>query len=383
MDTRIAVPPLASLPDALDKARAFTAGGHVLSVYLSTDPQRVTGAGHRLAFRTAVQDARDRLAASGDTSLVAYDRAVDAVDEVLDQLASLGDPALALFAHSNGDVLMTPVPIQIADQVTWSPRAAVAPLEEALDECERVVVCLVDKERARILSLFLGEITERTRIFSEVPGKQKTGDWFGLSEARYLRHHEDHVMRHMKKVVRELSRELQTHPFDRLIVGGPDEALQMFRVQLSTPLRARVAGTIRVPLFASDAEVLDAALVVAEAAERSEEVAQVRALIDDATTEHVALGEAQTLAALNAGRMHVLVVAGDLTRSGALCPDCGRIDLVAGPCPTCGATLASEPDLRELAIRAAIAQGARIEIVHGTAAELLGQQGGLGGWTRY
>ena len=383
MDTGTAVPPLASLPVALEKARSLPASGNVLSVYLSTDPQRVTGAGHRIAFRTAAQEARARLISQSEASVVAFDHAVDAVDKVLDQLASLGDPALGFFAHHGGQVLITPLPIQVADQVTWSPRAAIAPLEEALDECERVVVCLVDKERARILSLVLGEITERVRIFSEVPGKQKTGDWFALAEARYARHHEDHVVRHMKKAVRELSRELQERPFDRLIIGGPDEALQLLRGHLSTPLRARVAGTIRVPLFASDEEVLDAALVVAGEAERREEAAQVAALVDDATTDHVALGVVQTLSALNAGRMHVLVVAGDLERAAAICNACGRIAVTAGICPTCGAALEEAPDLRELAVRAAVAQGARIEIVHAAAADRLNHHGGLGGWTRY
>jgi hypothetical protein len=49
---------------------------------------------------------------------------------------------------------------------------------------------------------------------------------------------------------------LRKHSFDRLLLAGPDESLAVLKRELPRPLRARLAGTISVPLFASDAEVL-------------------------------------------------------------------------------------------------------------------------------
>src|ERR1700724_1825644 len=96
----------------------------------------------------------------------------------------------------------------------------VEPLLDLLDEYERYAVALVDKEKARFFSVFLGEIEEHDDFKDFVPGKHDKG---GVSPANFQRHHEAHVFRHLKRTADYLANAYRQRPFDRLILAGPDE----------------------------------------------------------------------------------------------------------------------------------------------------------------
>lgn len=373
--------PNASVSDTLRAVRATPFPGPVLSVLLATFPERMLGEGHVIAFHDACKALRPQV---DERERGAFEHAVAQVDAYLARQPDLGAPGLAIYAGGEPDQLWaTTLPTRPVDRIVWDAQPAIEPLIEALDDAERIAVLLIDKERGRLFTIRLGEIEERHAFFDEVPGKQATGGWFGLSQARYARHHEDHVLRHVKHTIRMLTEELRSHPFDRLVIGGPDEAMEMLVHHLPRPLRGRFAGTISLPLFAPEADVLAAARDAATAIERRDELADIQALIDDAATPHVAIGLDDTLAALSEGRAHRLFAAATLSQGGARCEACGRLTVDVIPCPACGAATTPIADLREGAVEQAVDQGARVDIVSGAAADLLMARGGLGARTRH
>lgn len=369
-------------PTALETLRqAAPPGGRVLSVYLDTAPDRVEGQAYLLAYRDGCKALRASLPAEERES---FDAAAERVERFLVDVFTPTSPGVAIFSAPAGSYFfVVPLPNRPAEGLSWSDTPRLAPLQGVLDEYERIAVALFDKERARLLTIFLGSIESRRAFTDPVPGKQATGDWFGLSQSRYARHHEDHVRRHVKRTVDALLALLRERPFDRLILGGPEEALAMLRQHLPRPLRARLAGTINVELFASDQEVLRAAKPVAEAAERQAELEMVTELIDAATASHTALGLDETLTALNAGRVHLLLMADDFSAGGAQCPSCGWLAPTAIPCPACRTPMRTLADLRSAIVQSALAQGAKVEEVVGPAADRLLAHGGIGAWTRF
>jgi peptide subunit release factor 1 (eRF1) len=176
---------------------------------------------------------------------------------------------------------------------------------------------------------------------------------------------------------------LRSHSFDRLLVGGPEEALAVLLHQLPPPLRRRLDGTFRLELFASDAAVLRAVQPLLAASERRAEVAEIDELLNAATSAQVVLGIEPTLAALAEGRVHVLYLADFFGGVGGECENCGRLVPGPGPCPRCGGTVIPVADLGDRAMEQAVAQGARVDVVSGDAAARLAAQGGIGAWTRY
>lgn len=373
-----------SIPEVLDRLRSAPTDRRYLSVHLDTSPERTIGQAYATWLRDAIRQLRDTLGDADRDEQQRFERAAKAVETFVAGQATNEPAGLAVYADGTGDLeLAVPLPVSPLNLVAWKEHPAIEPLVDAIDEQERIVVLLIDKERTRLFTIFLGEIEERTVFADEVPGRQSTGDWFGLSQKRFQRHHEDHVLRHVKRTIRAMVDELRQHPFDRLFVSGSPEAVTTLIHQLPRPLRDRLAGTFELELFASDAEVLDAGLREAKLAERRYELDEVRALLDASTGQNAAVGADATLGVLNEARVHRLFVARDLDLDGAECPTCGRLLLQTGDCPVCGTPLEPVPSIRERAIASALDQGARVEVVAGEAADLLMENGGMAAWTRY
>jgi hypothetical protein len=60
----------------------------------------------------------------------------------------------------------------------------------------------------------------------------------------------------MRRVVDELGRQRERRAFDRLIIGGPPDAMNMLRQVLPRSLSGLVVGEFSGELFASDDQVL-------------------------------------------------------------------------------------------------------------------------------
>ena len=306
---------LVDVSNAVEELGFAPVGVRTLTVYLDTSPPRIRGQAYLLSFRDGCRAVRATVATEDEDAFEAA--RVRAEAYLVDQFVPKNH-GLALFATSGSeDIMVVPLPAAPADDIIWSERASIAPLEAMLDEYERLAVVLFDAEQARLFTVFLGAIESHQQFLDAVPGKQATGGWFGLEQTGFARHREDHLRRHAERTVRALMLLLRKHAFDRVLLAGPDEALAVLKRELPRPLRARLAGTLDLPLFASDADVLKATMRAAEAIERRTEEHLVEELLEDAATPHVVVGLAGTLNALADGRVHLLLIARDFDAPGA------------------------------------------------------------------
>jgi hypothetical protein len=245
-----------TIPVALDRL-STPPGGRFLSAYLDASPRRQAGRASRLAYLDGCKALR---AALDPAERARFDAAAAAVDRYLAEAFAPHRPRLALFVGADGGHgYAVALPRPPAEGVAWDERPRLEPLEAAVDDAARVAVVLFDQERTRLFTVWLGEVEERLAFADAVPGKQATGGWSGLAQARYARHREEHVLRHAKRTTRALMALLRRHPFDRLLLAGPDEALATLRHHVPRPLQARLAGTLELELSAGDVEVLAAA----------------------------------------------------------------------------------------------------------------------------
>lgn len=356
-------------------------GGKVMSLYLDTSPIRVEREAYLLAYRDLIKALRQEVPESEQKTLEA---AATRAEGFLVNEFSAGHPGLAIFAAAEPEYFYPiPLPRRPLEQMSWDSRPHLEPLREILDDNERVAVALFDSRRARLFTVFLGEVEERLTIEDQHLPKEQAGGWAALRQSRLGRRHDDRLVQHAKHTVAELTSLLRTSSFDRLLIGGPEEPLAVLRHHLTRSLRDRLAGELHLELFASDHDVREAVLRAATASERASEVAMVDELFDAATKARAALGPGQTLAALSENRVHLLFVADSFDGPGEECSSCGYLSAVAGPCPSCRGPMDTVVDLRERVIQRALAQGARVEVVSGDAAALLLTRGGLGAWTRY
>jgi peptide chain release factor subunit 1 len=371
-----------ALPKALELLQVLPPAVSVLSAYVATTPARVRGQDYVFAYRSACANVRSTLP---EAEIDAFDASAARVERYLTDGFVPGEPGVAVFAAPDPHdyFFVVRLPATPTEQVAWDTRPHVEPLVAILDDYERVAVALFDKERARLFTVNLGEIEERLVLEDEVPGRQATGGWFALAQTRYARHHEEHVRRHVKRTIDALTKLVGERPCERLLLAGPDEALTMLKHHLPRALRARLAGTLDLELFAGEADIVRAVNVAAQALERQDEIIAVNELVDAVTSRYVVLGVEDTVAALNDGRVFALLIADAFVATGRECRACGRLVTGNGPCPQCGTLVTGDAGYREALVRHALAQGAKIEEVSGEATERLSEYDGIGAWTRY
>ncbi len=369
------------LMTAIEELSKWRSDSKVLSAFVDVSPAARAQGNAIVAFRDA---SRDLLASLPDSERQAFTRAATRVEALLAADRMPAAPGLALFIAGTGGLIQeVELPMVPEPGMTWSNAPRLEPLEEALDDYERVAVVLFDKERARVFTIYLGQVEERVEFVDEVPGKQASGEWFALAQARYARHHEDHVLRHARRATRTLMAFHRKRPYDRLFLAGPAEALAVLRHHLPGVLRTRVAGELKLELFASEDEVLKAALSQAEHVERADELEEVRTLLEDVSSPHPALGVDSTLEAVSDDRVHRLLVADSFHPAGYECPSCGFLAQTGGACGRCGAETTAVADLGEALVERSRLEGATVEVVAGEAAERLIAAGGVAAWTRF
>lgn len=275
------------------------------------------------------------------------------------------------------------LPAAVPDELILADRPYLRPLFAIMDDYERCLVLLVNKEKARTFVVDMGEITEYSEFADELVPKPKAGPGEALD--KFERHHEMHVLWHIKHAVEQAEKLFQREKCNWLVIGGTDDPLVQLRQHLPKALVEKLAGEISVAVEASPAQVLDAVLAVQQANERRVEQQQVEALLTAALGKGPAVvGLDDTLEAIVEGRVMTLIVNDDFRQPGFECPNDGN--LLAKPlqrCPLCNTLLDAQVDVVERALERALEQDAKIEIVHGGAYAKLAEHGHIGSLLRY
>jgi peptide subunit release factor 1 (eRF1) len=265
--------------------------------------------------------------------------------------------SLALFVNETGSLWWHEFDVPIATDVRWGETAFIQPFIEAMDESKTYAVVLVNRSRARILTVNMANIVERAKLQSNngIRHIKTTGTDRLYSQSHFQRRADEHALSSFKNVVEALERIAIAHPFERLILSGSTQAAtEVFRL-LSKPLRAKVIAFATIPVGASDREILERTMEVERDAERAFELGRIEALITAAAKGTGAVtGTENTLKALTERRVHELVYAEGF--SG---------------------------DVVERALNLALSENANIEQVRGDAAARLKTAGGIGAFVRW
>lgn len=366
----------------------------ILSLYLRTDPSGAEGRNLHAQTAGVTRGARARVDRSDQA---AFDDAVDRAVACVRRLSPLPRAVAVFVAPERGFEITVPLRVPVAATARWSRDPHLVPLMAQLDEHERVLVLLVDKRRARVFNVFMGEIEEVAHLEDDVPPKHRRGRGLqrafqgsagvvgmGYDSPTIQRRHEWRVRRHVEHALDALVR-ADRWGVGRVLVAGPPEVLAGVDRLLPDRLRGVDVGRLSVSVTASVQEVLEAALPAAETMEREQEAALVAELAEDSRAR---LGLAAVAEAVADGQVQTFVYVARPAAPGAECGACHWIvhlpdDGSGDPCPRCGGELRPEPDLIDLMVRRTIERGGRVEEVRGEAAERLRFVGGVAARLRY
>lgn len=348
--------------DALRRLASLDAGEpSVVSLYLETDGRRRPRRGdYEAALKTDLLHHADPGAGAtreGRASVKAdLARIQEYVLKEFDRSSTRGLAFFACQAKKLWEVYHLPFPV--IDRVVVDRHPHVLRLESALAMAETFATVLVNRERARIFTTRLGECSERNEVTDEVPGRHEQGGW---SQARYQRHIEEIVHRHLHHVVQALVALWKREKFDHLVIAGPDEILPPFEKQLPTELADRVVARTSLAINAAKDRVREATQAVEEVLEtRRAADAVSRVLEEFAAKRHAVVGVERTLAALQEGRVDLLVVSDRKPRTGYRCTNCRLLALADGKCEACGGEMFAVRDLAEEMVDEALLRRCRV-----------------------
>ncbi len=169
----------------------------------------------------------------------------------------------------------------------------------------------------------------------------------------------------------------------RVLIGGTDDNVALFRSQLPKTWQSLIVGTFPISMTASHAEVLSRALEIARRAERQREQRLIEALRTTAAKGRGGIIRLDdTLSAVHEGRVQTLIVNEGFRAPGYRCQGCSYLTTQElEHCPFCGSTFEQIPDAVELAVRRVMSDGGDVEVLHDNPE--LESMGNIGGLLRY
>jgi peptide chain release factor subunit 1 len=275
-----------------------------------------------------------------------------------------------------------PLEILVPNLVDIDTTTKTGVLSAVLEESPRLVVAVLQRDRAQIYIAEQGTSEEKSQVASEVPGQHKQG---GRSQMRFQRHIDFHVTEQRKKVADELASLAETGPF-ALALGGTDETVDELLKNLPEPIAKRVIGKFAVD-YKQDTEqlIIEHAELVWKNRQQFEETQLVDHVFDAAKSGiRGVLGIEPTLSALVEEKVRTLLIADGLAIGGSVCTRCDYFSAQEfKSCPLCGGN-AEQGDVTDRTVEKAILTGAQSEVVSANEARdrLLGE-GGLGALLRY
>ena len=247
-----------------------------------------------------------------------------------------------------------PLPDPVRDDVAVGPSFRLAPLAPLVGRGDGAIVAVVGRERGELFRLRAGRLQEVVDRTEEEPGRHDQGGW---SQARYRRHIENLVFRHLRGVAEELDA-LERRTGADVVVVSSEETRAEFARLLSKEVEGAIIGWTQAEAHAAPPELLAAVNPILEQARARREGEKLERWREEAGRGgRAAAGWGPTLESASDGRVETLLFQEGTRRPAWECPKCGRASAEPGECPLDGIPFEARDDGLDLALHRTLTHG--------------------------
>lgn len=211
------------------------------------------------------------------------------------------------------------------------------PIAHLLGAFPRLGVVLVDRQRARIFDLRLGELSEREGLFQ--PLSRKGRGESGYEDSRVQRRMEDETRQHFKTVAALLKESLEKRLFEKWILGCHDVHRAQLEPQLPPQVSQALLGHFHADLaHITRDEIRASAQQIVDEWQGDRRHDLVRLVLDQARSRARGVtGLRRVLRSLEMGEVQTMLIGEGFQAHAVECTGCGHLDAhIISYCPVCG-----------------------------------------------
>jgi peptide chain release factor subunit 1 len=355
--------------DLLRNLAGFRAGkGRVVSLYLNLDPSLAPTQPSVATRVNSLLDEAGKQEKQLERELPHDERLSLRADFArierwfADEFDRDGAHGVAVFSDGPDGLWTTQkVPQPVEDGVRVNDEVYLAPLTGLVGSGDGALVAYVGRERAEVYRLEAWRLVEIADETEDAPSQHDQGGW---SQARFERHIDTIVARHLKRVADSLDRCVRELRGVKVVLIGPEEVRPEFEDMLAKDVKEAVLGWTTAEAHAGRQELLAAAEPVlrdAEAAEERELLDRWREAAGRGT--RATSGWEATLEAASDGGVDVLLIQERANRPAYRCPTDGRVQASGGNCPLDGTPMQQQSDGADLAVHRTLAFGGKVKVI--------------------
>ena len=213
------------------------------------------------------------------------------------------------------------------------------PLAQLLGAFPSVGIVLVDRHRARLFDLRLGELSERMDFFHPLPHRGRSDGFAGYDAGHAERSVADEIRQHFKTIAQFMKEALEKGMFENWILGCQELHWPQIEAQLHPYALQRLLGHFPAEV---SYERMDEIRGQAERIFHEWQVKRRHELVNEAIAQaranaRGATGLRRVLQSLETGEVQTLLLGENYHAQAVECANCGHLDAhLVNACPACG-----------------------------------------------
>jgi peptide chain release factor subunit 1 len=363
-------------------------GELIISIYLPVDSSKLSRQDYITQLNSMIGQSRENLEKDENLNRNQKKNLLDLFEKIKKYVNEVFRPesakTLLIYAGEKGFWEEIRLPVVLKPRLVIDPKPHTQVLRNLLQNYKRYGILLIDKEKAQIYSMHLGEIKEYLAAFiSDVPPKVNYRSQLAFKEKNILSRIEE-KLHHFFKLANDRTFELfRDGKFDSLILAGRKEILSQFKNYLHSYLQQKYIGDIHAEPDTSITIIKEKAQKIITESENKYKNELINKLIDEYNPNGWSvLGIEATISALIREQVRIVVYDINFKTDGYICNACNYMTVrPIEECPYCKGKLVYYNDITDEIVENAVNQGCEIVDVDGN--EGLIQAGSIGAVLRY
>ena len=347
-------------------------GKFVISLYLPVDSLRYMKQEYTTKLNSMIVGKRAELERNGDYTKSQKKSIIDLLDKIKNYVnkSFVQGSTKTLLLYAGEDELWVEVrlPVTITGRIIIDPKPHTQVLRSLLSSVIRYGILIIDREKAQIYSMYLGEINEYLGAFiSDVPPKVNFKRQAALKEKNILSRIEE-KLHHFFKVIDENTMEvLRQGKFDNLILAGRKDLLSQFKNYMHSFIQQRYIGDILAEPDDPPHEIRNKAELLITKFEADFKNDLIDRLLDEYNPHGLGvLGIEAVINSLMLEQVKTLVYDSNFQTEGYVCEECGFLTTKEREeCPYCKGKIVHYNDITDEVIEIALDQNCEIFSVEG------------------